>query len=328
MIPKYIKIKDNINLDITKNIYPIGSKLPTEVELAKQYNVSRSTIRQALDLLCEQGIISKHWGSGNTVMSKKENTKEKTVMVIVLDSKSPMASNLVSDLTSLLAKNNLQLETHETHNSFQTERTLLKALLTDVYGGLIIQMAHSSFPSPNTDILQLLLKRLVPVVFINSAPAGIYNPNIVKLDFYGKGYQIARSLINSGHKKLGGIFVYDDASSVECFSGFTDALRDANLDLMDEYYMWCSAHDPIGINSRSTTTINRFLKKAYDFVSAVYVDDDRLSSEGMFPLYHCPLSPSKSLGRECATALLAIKKNGNCPPITISFSQNSPSHKD
>ena len=78
MVPKYIVLKEKINEDILSDIYPLDSKLPTEVELAKKYNVSRSTVRQALELLVNDGIISKRWGSGNTVISKSDSSKKKT----------------------------------------------------------------------------------------------------------------------------------------------------------------------------------------------------------------------------------------------------------
>ena len=85
MLPKYIALKEKITENIIKNKYPIGSKLPTEVELAKLYNVSRSTVRQALALLAEQNIIKKHWGSGNMVAAKPNNNKSATVMVLLLN---------------------------------------------------------------------------------------------------------------------------------------------------------------------------------------------------------------------------------------------------
>ncbi|MBR4708073.1 MAG: GntR family transcriptional regulator, partial [Pseudobutyrivibrio sp.] len=44
MIPKYISLKEQINQDILKNKYPVGAKLPTEVQLAEEYGVSRSTV--------------------------------------------------------------------------------------------------------------------------------------------------------------------------------------------------------------------------------------------------------------------------------------------
>ena len=319
MIPKYISLKNKINNDILENKYPIGSKLPTEVELAQEYNVSRSTVRQALELLVEQGIIDKRWGSGNTVIAKSDNSKIKTVMVLLPNNKNDFYSDLYADISSMLMKNGFEVEFHGTQNSYQLERQYLKLLINDIYAGLIIMMARSNFPSTNTDLLQMQCKRQLPIVFIDSAPQSIYNPIVISTDNYGRGYQMARQLINRGHEKLGGVFVNDSYSSIQAFSGFIDAIRDANLEITDNCFHFCNYHDPQGVNSRSNAAINRFLKNAYDLVSAVYVDDTTITGDGTFPIFTSNLVPSKSLGRECASAIIDIKKNGNSKSVTIPF---------
>ncbi len=319
MIPKYITVKEKINQDILDNKYEIGTNLPTEMELANIYQVSRSTIRQALLLLTEQGIISKHWGSGNKVIGKSDSSKKNTVMILLPSTTSPEAKVFLSDIYSVLLKNKFETEIYDSKNSFQAEREVLKLLLKDIYGGLIIYPANSNLPSPNADLFQLLLKRQTPVVFVNSAPSELYNPLVVTLDYYGKGYQMARSLINMGHQKLGGIFINNNSDSVKCFQGFVEAIRDANLPILDNCFLWCYQNDPVGISSRTPATINRFLKKAYEEASAVYVDDPSLTSEGLFPLFSCSLSPAKSQGKECGLAFLALKKNGNSTSVTIPF---------
>lgn len=47
--------------------YAGGSKLPAEIDLAAQYQVSRPVLRQALDRLKNEGVISSTRGSGNFV---------------------------------------------------------------------------------------------------------------------------------------------------------------------------------------------------------------------------------------------------------------------
>ncbi len=319
MIPKYITLKEQINSDILSNKYPIGTNLPTEIDLAKEYNVSRATVRQALALLSEQGIISKRWGSGNTVIAKSENSKSKTVMILLVDGKSAFNAELLSDISSVLLKNGYEVEFHDTHNSYQKERECLQLLLKDIYAGLIIYMAHSGMASTNQDLIQLLLKRKTPVVFLNSAPKDVYNATVVQLDHYGKGYQMARTLINNGYLNIGGIFINDDSGSLRSFNGFIDAIRDANLEIHDNAILWCYPHDFPGVSSRSAAAINRFLKYASDHVTAVYTDDSTITTEGIYPLHYCQLTPSKSLGKEAARTFIILKKNGNCNSVTIPF---------
>ena len=59
------KIKENIQNDIWKP----GEKMPGELELAQQYCVGRSTVREALHILQEQRMIEKKNGVGTFVTS-------------------------------------------------------------------------------------------------------------------------------------------------------------------------------------------------------------------------------------------------------------------
>jgi len=52
---------------IKRGDYPVGSKLPSENELADQMGVSRPTVREALSALAAVGLIESRPGSGNYV---------------------------------------------------------------------------------------------------------------------------------------------------------------------------------------------------------------------------------------------------------------------
>ncbi|MBY4893565.1 GntR family transcriptional regulator [Rhodobacteraceae bacterium N5(2021)] len=49
--------------------YPIGGRMPTESELARHFDVSRVTIRRALDMLVQDGYVESKQGSGYTVLT-------------------------------------------------------------------------------------------------------------------------------------------------------------------------------------------------------------------------------------------------------------------
>lgn len=48
---------DAIMLMLNRENYGVGAKLPNELQMAEQFEVSRSTIRQAEKLLAEQGVL-------------------------------------------------------------------------------------------------------------------------------------------------------------------------------------------------------------------------------------------------------------------------------
>ena len=49
--------------------YPVGGRMPTEIELASQFEVSRVTIRRALDILVQDGYLERKQGSGYRVLT-------------------------------------------------------------------------------------------------------------------------------------------------------------------------------------------------------------------------------------------------------------------
>lgn len=66
--PLYINVYDELLLQIRKGEYPVGSQLPSEPELARTIGVSRATLRQALVLLQDDGLVRNIRGKGNFVL--------------------------------------------------------------------------------------------------------------------------------------------------------------------------------------------------------------------------------------------------------------------
>lgn len=67
--PRYRQLTDVLRKDIESGRYPIGSLLPPEVDLCEAYGVSRHTIRDAIRLLREAGLVERRRGLGTTVLA-------------------------------------------------------------------------------------------------------------------------------------------------------------------------------------------------------------------------------------------------------------------
>ncbi|MQW24065.1 MULTISPECIES: trehalose operon repressor [unclassified Lactococcus] len=67
---KYEKIVKEIKEKIYSNTYQAGEVIPSENELVKIYRVSRSTVRQALKILSDSGLIQRRHGYGSTVIDR------------------------------------------------------------------------------------------------------------------------------------------------------------------------------------------------------------------------------------------------------------------
>ena len=67
--PLYQVIADELMTDIAAGKFAVGAMLPTEMELCERYGVSRYTVREALRLLREMGMVTMRRGSGTRVLS-------------------------------------------------------------------------------------------------------------------------------------------------------------------------------------------------------------------------------------------------------------------
>lgn len=80
-IPYYEQIMEEIKNDIKTNKYKYGELIPKEVELCKYYNVSRPTIRKALEILVKNGNLVRVKGKGTYVSCEKINQEfTKTIL--------------------------------------------------------------------------------------------------------------------------------------------------------------------------------------------------------------------------------------------------------
>lgn len=86
-IPYYIQLKEQIKERIRQGVWPAGTKLPTERDLAVQLGVSRNTVSQAYKDLEGEGILSSAQGKGTfvgdtSVVMQQESRKEKVLRII------------------------------------------------------------------------------------------------------------------------------------------------------------------------------------------------------------------------------------------------------
>lgn len=68
--PRYYVIYEQLFNDINEAKYQPGEKLPSESELCDKYKVSRGTVREAMKLLFQQGLLSREQGRGTFVTSR------------------------------------------------------------------------------------------------------------------------------------------------------------------------------------------------------------------------------------------------------------------
>lgn len=73
-IPLYVKVSDSLRFKIHAGEWQIGDQIPTEMELCETYDVSRITVRRAIEQLVQEGLLSRKRAVGTFVQSVDTQT--------------------------------------------------------------------------------------------------------------------------------------------------------------------------------------------------------------------------------------------------------------
>ncbi len=71
-LPRYRQLTATLRAAIAAGEYPVGSLLPTEIEISRRFGVSRHTVRDALRILNGAGLIQRRRRVGTIVTAQTE----------------------------------------------------------------------------------------------------------------------------------------------------------------------------------------------------------------------------------------------------------------
>lgn len=71
VIPKYYRIQEILRARIASGEYKAFQRIPSELELSREFNVSRGTIERAIRTLVEEGLLYREQGKGTFVAAPR-----------------------------------------------------------------------------------------------------------------------------------------------------------------------------------------------------------------------------------------------------------------
>ena len=92
----YENVREKICDLIYSGAFPEGKRIPAERNLAEQLGVSRVTLRKALDILSDDGLIRKDAGSGSVVqMPNHGNAFDRDMLVLIAPAQNSFFSSFI-----------------------------------------------------------------------------------------------------------------------------------------------------------------------------------------------------------------------------------------
>ena len=71
-IPVYLQVAERIKSRIFRDVYALGSKLPSMRSLSKEMGVSSNTVQRAVHVICRESFIEKRSSHGFFVISDSD----------------------------------------------------------------------------------------------------------------------------------------------------------------------------------------------------------------------------------------------------------------
>ena len=288
--PKYLQVADVLRKEIAEGVFRDGQTLMTEEELRFRFNVSRQTIRQAIALLEEDGLVDRRRGSGTYVRHGPRRRMQGTVHVGVITSyiTDYIFPSIVSGIESVLSENGVVMNLSATYNDSRTERSILERMLDGQVDGLIVEGVQTARETENEDLYRRLAERNIPVLFMNAYYPGMTNVPHVVMDDYGGGRTAAREVLSRGYRRPGGMFKVDDIQGKERLRGFLDEMQSEGVIIPDERLLLFTTNERMSwqINEEGSKFIERLKNHEMDCMTC-YNDSfavslmNRLIQEGM-----------------------------------------------
>jgi len=209
-IPMYTQIRDYILDNINENIWKPDDRLPSENELAAQFNVSRITVKNALSELTEKGLIYRVQGKGSFVSSSSQgepqlyeseyNHEDKPLIAFLMPRLSNMfTARMLNGIEEYLTSHGYSMIFSKTHDSQEREKEVIKQMMRMNVKGIIIFPVEGQ--TYNEDILRLTISQF-PIVLLDRYLRGI-DTNCVYSDNTEGAFRAVKHLLELGHKRIG-----------------------------------------------------------------------------------------------------------------------------
>jgi DNA-binding LacI/PurR family transcriptional regulator len=220
------KIADRFRSDIQMGRLKLNDKIPTELELAESYSVSRGTVRKALERLVQEGLFTRIKGKGTFVSGTAIGSRSTQIGVVVPWLHDHLISEMVRGVESRLREEGYTLLLGHSDGDSLVEAEQVERFLENKVAGIIL------FPAGDGEeyaAVHSLLPERFPLVVLDRRLFG-RESDIVLCDNRGGAEMAVNVLIESGHRAIACLTPPSRPSSVvDRIRGYEQAMRGHNL---------------------------------------------------------------------------------------------------
>ncbi len=199
-ISLHVQLHNQLRRLIVSGRWHDGERIPTETQLSRHLDISRTTVRIALQRLEVERLIKRAAGRGTFVSYQPQDQSASHSIGYMTNSfHNEIHSTLLSSAETELRSAGYQVIFSNVASRVE-QAGMLKQLLDEDVAGLIIWASAS----PTEEMLSSLReyqRRRIPIVFVDRPVDGIA-ADYVASDNFGGAYDLVTHLIELGHRRI------------------------------------------------------------------------------------------------------------------------------
>lgn len=198
-VPLYIQLAEDIRSKITSGKIKPGDKLLSENEMMREYGVARLTVREALSVLVNEGLIEKKHGKGTFCKNK---VKGLSIDVLLDMSDYYFIPYYIRSISGVFDKCGADFIVGDTKNSWKEIVKLLNKILQKGSDGVIVQASPEDDFDKNMieSVFRQFEEKHIPLIQID-AEYGIEGQSYVIMDEEKIGVYAGECFLGFGHEK-------------------------------------------------------------------------------------------------------------------------------
>ena len=199
-ISLHVQLHNQLRRLIVSGRWQDGERIPTETQLSRHLDISRTTVRIALQRLEVEGMIQRTAGRGTFVAHQsQQHAVSHTVGYITHSFHNEIHSIMLSSAETELRSAGYQV-IFSNATTLADEAAILQQLLDENIAGMLI-WASARPTAESRAVLKEFQRRQTPIIFIDRLIASI-EADYVASDNYGGAYELVSHLIAMGHEHI------------------------------------------------------------------------------------------------------------------------------
>ena len=240
--PKYAKVAAGVRRLIRSRRLGVGEAIPTEYKLAGDFGCSRGTVRRALDVLVNEGLVRRKQGAGHFVARAGSSVREALIGLVVPNILNAEILRLAQIFTLQAASRGYRLVLCVTSEQPALERDFVRELHRLKVAGVI------KFPTVPEDAgfepaIRAQLRALgLRYVVVNDFWTGTHRDNHVAFDETAAIEMAVEHIAALGHRRIGWVDG-SDGPRHRALAGLRDIVRKHGIEVRKEHVLRCPPYE-------------------------------------------------------------------------------------